>query len=55
MQLFDQDGRPPITLMRQALDGSHAEPVRVLDEYGTAVRNVFSRALQTEVDRLDGM
>lgn len=54
MQLFDQDGRPINTLLPQAPDGSYAEPVRALDEYGTEVRNGFPRTLQTEVYRLDG-
>ena len=54
VQLFDQEGRPIDTLLLQAPDGSYAEPVRALDEYGTEVRNVFPRTLQTEVYRMDG-
>ena len=54
VQLFDQEGRPLDTLLLQAPDGSYAEPVRALDEYGTEVRNVFPRTLRSEVYREDG-
>ena len=54
VQLFDQEGRPIDTLLLQAPDGTYAEPVRALDEYGTEVRNVFPRTLRAEVYRADG-